>query len=264
MAAQILADRDDLWPETVRALIVHAAEWTPAMRGHLPVNPKQRDKRLLVRRYGYGIPDLDVAIRSVQNDVTLVVEGEMQPFVQQGANVKTRDMVLHDLPWPADALEELGAGQVEMKVTLSYFIEPNPGERGWTKRHRYASHGLRFAVKRAEESLDAFRRRINAAARDEEDNPAGGGSEEGWVLGPNLRHRGSVHSDTWQGSAADLASRHGIAVYPTGGWWREKPALRRAERAVRYALLVTLRAPAEIDLYAEIENQVAIDVEIKG
>jgi hypothetical protein len=40
--------------------------------------------------------------------------------------------------------------------------------------------------------------------------------------------------------------------------------LRRAERAVRYALLVTLRAPAEIDLYAEIENQIAIDVEIEG
>jgi len=205
MAAQILADRDDLWPETVRGLIVHSAEWTPAMRGHLPVNPKQKDKRLLVRRYGYGIPNLDVALRSVQNDVTLVVEGEMQPFTQDSSAVRTRDMVLHDLPWPAETLEGFGAGQVEMKVTLSYFIEPNPGERGWTKRHRYSSHGLRFAVKRAEESLDAFRRRINAAAGGEDDNPAGGGSEDGWVLGPNLRNRGSIHSDKWQGSAADLA-----------------------------------------------------------
>ncbi len=32
LAASILADYPNLWPETVRALIVHSADWTPAMR----------------------------------------------------------------------------------------------------------------------------------------------------------------------------------------------------------------------------------------
>lgn len=264
MAAQILADNDDAWPETVRALIVHSAEWTPAMRGHLPVNPRQNDKRVLLRRYGYGIPDLGRALRSMQSDVTLVMEREMQPFRRDGSTVKTQDMVLHELPWPADTLEALGETLVEMKVTLSYFIEPNPGERGWTKRHRYASHGLRFAVKRAEETVEAFRRRINAAAREEEESTGAAGGEEGWVLGPRLRDRGSLHSDTWQGTAADLANRHGIAVYPTGGWWREKPALQRSDRVVRYALVVTIRAAEEVDLYAEIEHAIAVALEIEG
>lgn len=150
-----------------------------------------------------------------------------------------------------------------MRVTLSYFVEPNPGERGWTQRHRYPSHGLRFAVKRAEEGMDAFRRRINAAARDDDDAPVGGGGDDGWVLGPRLRDRGALHSDIWEGTAAELANRHGIAVYPTGGWWREKPALPRTDRDVRYTLVVTLQAPQNIDLYTETENALAVEVEVE-
>lgn len=253
MAAQLYADRPELWPETVRALIIHSADWTPAMRGRLPLAPQGQDKRLLLRRYGYGVPDLQRALRSVTSDVTLVVEGQLQPFRLENSTIKTCDMVLHELPWPTGALEELGEEVVEMKVTLSYFIEPNPGERGWTKRHRYASHGLRFAVKRAEETVNDFMRRINRAARDEnEPVPGGMGNDEGWMIGPTLRNRGSIHSDTWKGTAADLAARHGVAVFPVGGWWREKKYLERYDQEVRYALLITLKTQADIDLYAEI------------
>jgi hypothetical protein len=149
-----------------------------------------------------------------------------------------------------------------MKVTLSYFIEPNPGERGWTKRHRYASHGLRFAVKRSEENLSTFRSRINAEVREEDQSYASAGNDAGWFFGPRLRNRGSLHSDIWEGTAADLASRHAIAIYPTGGWWREKPALQRADRQVRYALVVSLRAPVQVDLYSPIETEVGISVEV--
>lgn len=265
MAAQIYADNDTLWPETVRGLIVHSADWTQAMRGHLPVNPRGVHKRLLLRRYGYGVPDLGRALRSLNSDVTLVLEGELQPFVLDDGSVKTRDMVMHDLPWPRGALEELGGADVEMRVTLSYFVEPNPGERGWTKRHRYSSHGLRFDVKRAEESPEQFMRRVNKAAREEEDDGRGAaaGGDDGWVIGPRLRDRGSLHSDIWQGSAADLASRHGIAVYPVGGWWREKKDLERTDRSVRYALIVTVRAAADIDLYAEIQAAVQVEAQIE-
>ena len=263
MGAQILADRAELWPETVRGLIVHSADWTPAMRGHLPINPTQSDKRLLLRRYGYGVPDLAKAIRSQPNDVTLVIESAMQPFFLDGSTIKTRDMILHELPWPAGTLEALGEELVQLRVTLSYFVEPNPGERGWTKRHRYASHGLRFAVKRPEEDLDTFRGRINAAAQ-EEDGDYAGGQDDGWVMGPRLRDRGSLHSDIWEGTAADLANRHGIAVYPTGGWWREKMRLERYGREVRYALILTLRVQTAIDLYTEIRNSIGIEVEVES
>jgi len=64
--------------------------------------------------------------------------------------------------------------------------------------------------------------------------------------------------------AADLADRHAIGVYPVGGWWREKPKLERAERRVRYALAVSLRANEEIDLYTEIATAVSVEVSIEG
>jgi hypothetical protein len=262
MAAQILADRPDLWPETVRALLVHSAEWTQAMRNHLPAMP-QNGKRTLIRRYGYGVPDLTRAIRSLSNDVTMIIEGTVQPYDGSGGTIRTRDMILHDLPWPSEALEALGQQLVQMKVTLSYFIEPNPGERGWTKRHRYSSHGLRFAVKRSEETVESFRRRINRDARDDDESHAATGGDAGWFFGQRLRNRGSLHSDIWEGTAADLASRHAIAIYPTGGWWREKPALQRADRQVRYALIVSLRAPVHVDIYTPIEATVGIPVDVE-
>jgi hypothetical protein len=265
MAAQIFSDRPRLWPETVRALIVHSAGWTQAMLSHLSNNPSQSDWRTLVRRYGYGVPNLGRALRSLTNDVTMVIESSIQPFEETGGNpkIKTKDMLLHNLPWPQDALEELGQQIVQMKITLSYFIEPNPGERGWTRRHSYASHGLCFDVKRGEETLGNFRRRINKAAREEAESQSSSSSDPGWLLGFRLRNRGSLHSDIWKGTAADLAARHAIAVYPTVGWWREKPALLRAERQVRYALVVSLRASVDIDLYTPIETEIATPVTVE-
>ena len=160
MAGAILAARPNLWPETVRALIVHSAGWTPAMRAHVDAcHGAKMQIQALVRRYGYGVPDLGRALLSTRNDLTLIVEDELQPFQREGsAAARTRDMKLHRLPWPKDELAALGGAQVELRATLSYFIEPNPGERGWTRRHRYASHGLRFRVKLATENVDEFRR----------------------------------------------------------------------------------------------------------
>ena len=262
MGAEFLADNPNAWPETVRGLIVHSSRWTHAMHSHLPQNPNQSHKKLLVRRYGYGVPDLQRMLRSTSNDITLVVEQEMQPFRLDGTQAKSRDMILHDFPWPRAELEGLRDTVLEMRVTLSYFIEPNPGERGWAQKHKYASHGLRFAVKRSEEAMPAFRRRINKAARDEENTGELGGVDAGWFLGPRLRNKGSIHSDVWAGTATDLASRHAIAVYPTGGWWRQKPALGRAERRIRYTLVVSLEAPVEVDLYTPIQTAVAPLVEV--
>ena len=263
MSAQILADNQSLWPETIRGLIVHSAEWTEAMRNHLPQSPNQSDKRRLLRRYGYGVPSFGRATRSAMHDVTLVIEDSIQPFVKSGSKIKTQDMNYHALPWPTATLEALGDSEVELQVTLSYYIEPNPGERGWTKKHRYASHGLRFAVKRSLESEANFRQRINAAAQGDAGAPNDSGNEDGWYFGPHLQKQGSIHSDTWTGTAAELAARGSLAIYPVGGWWREKKRLERYENRVRYSLVLTLRAIEGVDIYSEIVNSIEVEVEIE-
>jgi hypothetical protein len=261
LSGQIMAARPEFWPETIRGLIVHAAEWTPAMRAHFNAAGSQTLKLAILRRYGWGVPDLARSLLSAANDATMVVEDAVLPFRKDGSAIKTRDMNLHRLPWPRAELAALGALDVELRITLSYFIEPNPGERGWTRRHRYASHSLRFAVKRSLESVDGFRQRINKAAAAEEAGEVGVlvGADD-WALGP-IRDRGSIHSDIWKGSAAALADRDAIGVFPISGWWKEKPALQRWDRSARYALLVTIRAPsADVDIYTAIANQIAIAV----
>jgi hypothetical protein len=258
MAAQILAEKPTLRSETVRGLIVHSAEWTNAMRSRLPANPSKTDYSTLLGRYGYGVPDLDRALRSLENDVTMVIEGELQPFIFEDHRTKTRDLVLHQLPWPSAVLQDLGNTPVEMQITLSYFVEPNPGERGWTRHQTYASHGLRFDVKASTETVAGFERRINRKAREEEAGyqPSSAGSDNQWLIGQR-RDRGSLHSDVWRGTAVDLAAKHAIAVYPVGGWWKEKPALQRTERAARYSLIVSLRAPqVQTDLYTPISTAI--------
>lgn len=261
LCANIFAARPTLWPETVRGLAIHSAEWTPAMQVHFDGAGNQAMKMAMLRRYGWGAPDLNRALRSAADDATLVVEDVLLPFKKEKSTIKTRSMNLHELPWPRDELLELGAADVELRVTLSYFIEPNPGERGWTRRHRYSSHSLRFAVKRSLESLQQFRLRINRAAEAEEEGVVGAAAGgDGWYLG-TIRDRGSVHSDIWRGSAAALAERDAIGVFPVSGWWKEKPGLQRWDRAARYALIVSIRAPgSNIDIYTAIENKLHVEI----
>jgi hypothetical protein len=264
LAGRVLAGRPQFWPESVRALLVHSADWTPAMLAHLNQNASRQEKLAFLRRYGYGVPNFGRAVFSSLNDTTLVVEDSLHPFWRDAKGVvKTRDMHLHSLPWPRAELEALGATEVELRVTLSYFIEPNPGDRGWTRRHRYASHGLRFAVKRSLETLPAFQARINGAIEMEEQGlPADVGGDD-WLLGP-MRNLGSIHSDHWRGTGAELSRRDAIAIYPVGGWWKEKPNLARYDKSVRYTLIVSIRATAgEIDIYTPIQAAIPVVIQIE-
>ena len=270
MAAQIMAQYPDLWPETVRALLVHSAEWTKQMQDEfLDARKRKEDYARLIRHVGFGVPNLDAALWSVSNSLTLIVQESLQPFQRDGSKEPTaRDMHLHRLPWPKEALLDLGEVPVEMRVTLSYFIEPNPGvvERGVKGRYRYESYGLRFEVKRPEETDLQFRMRINQRAREEEEGGhQGGGSDTNWRLGLRLRHLGSLHSDTWTGTAAQLAERGILAVYPALGWWKTAKKLERYNNRVRYALVVSIKAPeATVDLYNVVANAIATPVAIQS
>jgi hypothetical protein len=118
---------------------------------------------------------------------------------------------------------------------------------------------LRFALKRGLESLQQFRARINRAVTLEEEDTATAATaeEDGWYLG-KTRDVGSVHSDIWSGSAAELMRRNALAVYPIAGWWKEKPQLGRYDRDVRYSLCVSLRALEAEDIYTPISTALGV------
>lgn len=263
VAAMIWSQYPRLWPETIRGLMVHSARWTPAMLRRFPGNTRSDVQRRL-RCYGYGVPDLRRALYSAENNATLLYEGELQPYCRGDHGIETCEMHLHELPWPRQVLEELGHVDVTMRVTLSYFVEPSPGRVGWRKNHRYQSHGLRFDVIRPLEGLEEFKRRLSRTEWDDPNvRPESVGETRQWVVGDRGRTRGSLHSDWWEGTAAELAQCNRIAVYPVTGWWRERPHLGRVERNARYSLLITIETPRQdVNLYAAIAAAAEVRTEL--
>ncbi|EKV30498.1 hypothetical protein C882_4457 [Caenispirillum salinarum AK4] len=268
LAAHIANAYPELWPETIRALLVNSASWTDAMLAHLPAAPTKSDYRILLSRYGFGVPNLNRALNSAKNCATLVLQDTIQPYRASTARTSSapvlNEMKLFKLPWPADALQALGAAQIQMRVTLSYFIEPNPSEVARGRKLRYASHGLRFKLKRPNETVEEFCARINAAAEEEFGMPSAGTGEAGtWAIGDNARHVGSLHSDIWTGYANDLARSGVLAVHPVGGWWKERKRLERWRKTTRFSLIVTIDAKdLEVDIYTPILTSIATEVSI--
>ncbi len=260
--AQLFSQYPDYWPETIRALTVHSASWTDEMFNLVTnENTTKKKAKRLVRLVGYGVPSLNKALWSANNSLSLVVQDIIQPYEKkQGKQPSTKDMHIHDLPWPTDILLQLGDVDVEMTVTLSYFIEPNPSSRNVSGKYSYPSHQLRFDVKRPDESINEFKARLSMNARAEEQGVASSNGDSNWQLG-TYRNKGSIHKDVWKGSAAELAERGKVAIYPAMGWWRTRTKLQNWDKQARYALIISIAAPEiDVDIYTEVLTKISTGI----
>lgn len=265
-AAQIQAEYPDYWPETIRGLMIHSADWTDTLKQQFLEKENKTAYKQLLRVCGYGVPNLAKARYSASNNLTLVAQSELQPFDKKPkGGFCTKDMHLYELPWPKDVLQALPpTAEIQMKITLSYFIEPGPERIGWKDRYRYPSHGLRFDLNSPGEPKEDLIRRINVAARDEENgHPGTSSAADHWTLG-QARDKGSIHSDIWKGSAAELADSNLVAIYPTIGWWRERAHLNKWNSKTRYSLIVSINTPEEsVDIYTPVAVQIGIKTPIE-
>ena len=261
------------WPETIRGLVIHGARYTDEMLRALPAHPNAQDKEGLVRRVGHGAVRENNALNSTAHRPTMVLQEKITPYRKDADGVKLNKVNMHLLPWPEEELRMLDSTRVALRVTLSYFVDPNPSQRGWQSKFRYQSHGLRFAVKAATETDDEFGQRINRverleAAVDEPMESMPDPDSSRWQLGHKVRSRGSVHSDVWTGTAAELASKSHVAVYPVGGWWKDWSQAQRHGVETRYCLIVSLEVAeeVEVDLYTPIATKIevpaAVDITI--
>jgi uncharacterized protein YrzB (UPF0473 family) len=265
MAAIIQAQYPNAWPETIRGLLVHSAEWTEAQKKTFLKGNDKRHYQELARICGYGVPNLEKALWCLKNSVCMIIQSELTPFKKQNGNITLNEMHLHELPFPKEVLLSLGELDVKLRITLSYFIEPSPGERGWKSRYSYASCALRFDIN-GNETKEQFISRINLAAREEEEGEVTSSSTSNnvnWILGTNARNKGSIHSDIWETTASQLATSNLIGVYPISGWWAKRPWLGRWGRKIRYSLIVSISTPAsDVDLYTPIEIATKVQNEI--
>jgi hypothetical protein len=207
-AAKIAFEYPNAWPETIRALMVHSAFWNDAMKKQQEVKTGNRsDYRKLLRVYGFGVPELESALYSQESALTFIAQEFIQPFGFNDKNQpETKEIHFFNLPWPRELLLEMGEIPVRLRITLSYFIQPGAGEIGWKDKYRYQSHGLRFDVNNVGEQEDEFRKRVNVEAREETEEVNGNSGSNRWVIGAKNRTSGSIHSDYWEGTAADLAT----------------------------------------------------------
>jgi hypothetical protein len=273
LAARLKADNPDYWPETIRALMVHSAEWTQPMWQRLQATEGLREKQRLARCFGYGVPSYQRATASAKEHLALVAQQTIQPYKKKAAikdgkkqySIGFNECHYYPLPWPKALLEQHADNDFIVKVTLSYFTEPNPGRAAAIDPQKYQSFGLRFDLKRSEETEIQFRTGINA----EEVEPpllaaAGRPNDSGWEFGPSSISAGSIHCDQWTGSGARLASRDLICVKPVSGWWKERSKVEVCEQLGRYALVITLASPnVEIDLYTPIVTEIVPEVPIE-
>ena len=277
MCARLWAAYPDAWPETIRGLMVHSAQWTDQLKEQLhSIGSTPTDNMAnLLRVVGYGVPDFQRAMQSAQNSLTLIAQEMMQPF-EIGKETKpdnekpttfkrARDMHLYTLPWPKEALDSLPAETpITIDITLSYFVEPAPGEKGWRDKYRYRSHGLDFNIKKPTEDEDAFVLRLNKAVRDTDGDY--GGASVNWAIGEKKgRTHGSIHRDWVEMTAEEVKSCGLIGVYPRSGWWKERDHLDRGNASTRYSLIVTLRTPdsnIDVDIYTPVASLIGTPVEV--
>jgi len=266
-AAKIAYEYPGTWAETIRGLVVHSANWNAAMLNQSQVQQGNRASfRNLLRTFGFGVPDLDRALYSRESALTYIAQEIIQPFnFKEGScTPETNEIHFFNLPWASDLLLQMGETPVKLKITLSYFIEPGAGEIGWKDKYRYQSHGLRFDVNNVGEREEVFRKRINIAAREEDEDFQGNSGAERWKVGKDNRSNGSIHSDYMEMTAAELSECNLIAVYPVIGWWRERKHLGKVENQTRYSLIISLETPAQdIELYTTVKNMIEVPIEIK-
>lgn len=250
LACRLMAAKPDYWPETIRALMIHGAEWTDKMRFALDPLGKT-DAAKLLRHFGYGVPIYERAIASAENHLALVAQSEIQPY---SASSGFQDCHYYDLPWPRQAFEALGDEEVKLKITLSYFIDPNPGALASLDPYRYQSFGLRFDLRRRMESIDDFKMRVNADEReDPRRKPTTQSDTDNWRF-PDGASSGSLHCNEWKGPAAWLLARNVLCVKPVGGWWKNRADQQTRQQRTRYALVVSVKtANEDVTLHTDID-----------
>jgi hypothetical protein len=265
LAAHIWSLEPKLRPETVRGLIVHSASWTKAMVGDFPgLNDR-------LQACGHGVPSERLASECAQGVATIVVEDSMPNAVIEEEPKKTppkrattktterkvrRKVKLYRLPLPESLLSDADP-DVELRITLSYFTEPNK-----FGRRTYNGLDLKWDMQGPQESADAFIQRINALKR-----PTGADGKRlkiektksfDWDVGIERRSRGTVQSDRWRGKMSALVGDKLIAIVPVLGWWDQRKALKWQD--IKFSLVVSVFGP---DVYAAIKSKVEATIAVE-
>jgi hypothetical protein len=260
--ARIAARLQEVLPDEscllYRALIVQSARW-PAWAEQLD---KPR-KATLLRRIGFGIPDVQRATTNTDHRVTFLT--------YQDRTLGAGDCHIYQVPIPPAMRSPADAFDIRIDVTLSYAASPRRTRRSL---RGYLATWLDWTNNRKGESLEAF---LSRALKTEEDVTKEGEGQLGWMIHESpiwglpgvKRSVGTVQKDWAVVKSHALPEDLCIAVRGHQGWSRDPDSV------ATYALVVTfeivgqeipihesLRAAVD-DLRAEVEGEVEAELELE-
>jgi hypothetical protein len=241
-----------------RALIVQSARWPEWAAG---LSPEQQ--AALLKRMGYGIPDMERATANTDHRTTFIAHGERE--------IGAGDCHVYQVPIPAQLRAPGDDYDILVEVTLSYEAEPRRTRR--TPRG-YLSIWLDWISNGRGEPFSDFRDRAVKRDADPPRSPGALGwvieSRGNWGAIPDIRRNvGTVQKDWAIVKSNALPEDICIAVRGHQGWSRDPEAAARYSLAVSFEILgreIPIYEPlrtAVVELQAQVEAGVETEATIE-
>lgn len=241
-----------------RALIAQSARW-PEWAAAL--TPEEKTK--LLRRIGYGVPDMERATSNSDYRATFVSHGEK--------GISPGECHVFQIPIPIELRRPGDDYEILVEATLSYVAEPRRTRRN---PRGYLAAWVDWISNRKGEPLDVFLTR----ALKGEDEPQHEGISFGWTIESNTnwgrlpgvrRNIGTLQKDWAIVKSNALPEDLCLAVRGHKGWSKDPEAAARYSLAVSFEILghevpiyVPLRT-AVLDLQTEVEAETEMEIEVE-
>lgn len=241
-----------------RALIVQSAQW-PSWTNGL----SKEQKRDVIRRLGYGVPDVERATTNTEHRVTFLTESDR--------TIGPGDCHIYQVPIPAAIRGPAEDFDIRIDVTLSYSSAPRRTRRSI---RGYLATWVDWTNNRKGESLDAF---LSRAMKSEDDVMQEGEGQLGWAVHEKTiwgipgvkRSSGTVQKDWAIVKSNALPEDLCIAVRGHKGWSNDPDSLATYSLVVTFeivgkevAIYEALRT-AVLDLQSEIHTELESEVEVE-
>jgi Subtilase family len=242
-----------------RALIAQSARWPQWASALSPIQQAE-----LLRRIGYGVPDMERATANTDHRTTFISQGD--------CDITAGDCHIYQVRIPEEMRRPGDEYDILVEVTLSYVAEP----RRTRRTHRgYLSTWVDWLSNRKGESLDVFLTRALKA----EENAIQEGTSFGWTIEsrgqwgriPDIRRGiGTLQKDWAVLKSNALPNDLCIAVRGHRGWSRDAESAARYSLAVSFEIIgkeIRIYEPLRIavqELQAELETEIETEVEVEG
>lgn len=242
-----------------RALIAQSAHW-PEWAEQL-TKPQKTE---LLRRIGYGIPDIDRATSNTDHRVTFIAHKDR--------TIGPGDCHIYQVPIPQQMRGPADEYDIRIDVTLSYAAPPRRTRRS---PRGYLATWLDWTNNRKGESLEAF---LTRALKKEEVVTQQGEGQLGWVIHekpiwglPGVKRSvGTIQKDWAVVKSNALPEDICIAIRGHQGWSQDPDSVATYTLAVTFEIVgqeipiyeplrtavLALQSEVEVEMEAELEMQI--------